>query len=105
VIKLTRFLIFLSKEKLRHPCNEKVTIMKRVLYITVLVSFFIGTSVFTSIAASEQESHHPSGAQAAASTSSDGMMMQQGAGMNLRYLLGEMPKRSFRSIPKPTSLR
>jgi Spy/CpxP family protein refolding chaperone len=56
--------------------------MKRVLYITVLVSFLIGTSVFTSIAATEQESHHPAGVQAAASTSSDGMMMQQGAGMN-----------------------
>lgn len=54
--------------------------MKRSLYIAALISFFMGTTVLTSVAASEHESHHPMGAQTAA-TSSQGMM-SQGAGMN-----------------------
>ncbi len=56
--------------------------MKKVLYMAVLVGFFLGASVLTSLAASEHESHHPAAAQAAATPSSRGMMMQQGAGMN-----------------------
>ncbi|MGK2945414.1 MAG: Spy/CpxP family protein refolding chaperone [Desulfuromonadales bacterium] len=56
--------------------------MIRILYTAVLVSFFMGATVLTGLAASEHESHHPAGAKAAASTSSAGTMMQQGAGMN-----------------------
>lgn len=55
--------------------------MKRTMYIAVLISFFMGTTVLTSVAASEHESHHLMGEQTVA-TSSQGMMMQQGDGMN-----------------------
>ncbi|MGK2906485.1 MAG: Spy/CpxP family protein refolding chaperone [Desulfuromonadales bacterium] len=67
--------------------------MKRVLCIVVLISFFAGTSVLTSIA-SEHESHHPTGAQAAASSSSQGMMMQQRAGMNQMPCMAAAPSGS-----------
>ena len=53
--------------------------MTRMLCTAVLVSFFIGATALTSLAASEQTSHHPADAQSA--SSSPGMMMQ-GAGMN-----------------------
>jgi hypothetical protein len=52
--------------------------MKRVLFTAVLVSFFIGTTVVSSLAAAEHEAHHPAGAQSAATTSSHGMMGPQG---------------------------
>ncbi len=52
--------------------------MKRVLFTAALVSFFIGTTVTSSLAAAEHEAHHPAGAQSAATTPSQGMMGQQG---------------------------
>ena len=59
--------------------------MKKVLYTTVLISFFMGATVLTSLAASDHEAHHPGGEQTAAPTSSEKMMMPQAAGM------GQMP--------------
>jgi len=70
---------FESRNELRHPDNEKEITMTRMLCTAVLVSFFIGATALTSLAASEQTSHHPADAQSA--SSSPGMMMQ-GAGMN-----------------------
>jgi len=52
--------------------------MKRVLFTAVLVSFFIGTTAISSLAAAGHEGHHPSEAQSASTTSSQGMMGQQG---------------------------
>jgi len=52
--------------------------MKRVLFTAALVSFFIGTTVISSLAAAEHEAHHPAGAQSAATTSNQGMMNPQG---------------------------
>lgn len=54
--------------------------MKRVLFTAVLVSFFIGTTVLSGLAASEHEAHQSGSESAAATTSSPGMMMQQGTG-------------------------
>jgi len=51
--------------------------MKRILFTAVLVSFFIGTTVISSLAAAGHEGHHPTGAQSAATTSPQGMMGQQ----------------------------
>lgn len=68
--------------------------MKRVLYIAMLASLFVGSSVLISLAASENESHHPAGAQTAATTSPQGMMMQQGAGMNQAPCMSAQPSAS-----------
>ena len=59
--------------------------MKRVLFTAVLISFFLGTTVLTSVAATDHEAHHPTGSQDAAPTSSEKMKMPQGGGM------GQMP--------------
>jgi Spy/CpxP family protein refolding chaperone len=56
--------------------------MKRVLCTAVLISFFMGATVLTSVAASEHESHHPTDSQPAATTPAKAMMMQQGEEMN-----------------------
>jgi len=50
--------------------------MKKVLFTAILVSFFIGTTVLSSLAAAEHEGHHSGGMQSVAS-SSHGMMGQQ----------------------------
>jgi len=50
--------------------------MKRILFTAVLVSFFIGTSVVSGLAA-EHEAHHPAGAQSTATTTTQ-VMGQQG---------------------------
>jgi len=63
--------------------------MKRAVVAAVLISFFVGISVISSLAAAEHESHHPDGAQAAATSSSQGMMMQQGVGMNQMPCMAE----------------
>ncbi|TFH54235.1 MAG: hypothetical protein E4G89_00555, partial [Methanothrix sp.] len=52
--------------------------MKRVLFTIVLVSFFIGTTAISSLAATGHEGHHPTEAQPATTTSSHGLMGQQG---------------------------
>lgn len=52
--------------------------MKRVLFTALLISVFMGTTVISSLAASEHEAHHPAGAQSAATTSTQGMMSPQG---------------------------
>jgi uncharacterized membrane protein len=52
--------------------------MKRVLFTAVLVSFFIGTTVVSNLAAVEHEAHQPAGMQSSATKSSHGMMGQQG---------------------------
>ncbi|AMV70601.1 hypothetical protein DBW_0201 [Desulfuromonas sp. DDH964] len=52
--------------------------MKRVLFTAVLISVYIGTTVISSLAASEHEAHHPAGAQSAATTSKQGKMNPQG---------------------------
>ena len=52
--------------------------MKRVLCTAVLVSFFIGTTVISSVAAAEHEAHHPAAEQPAATTSTQGMMSPKG---------------------------
>lgn len=63
--------------------------MKRVFCTAVLVSFFMGATVFTSFAASEHESHHPTAMQATATTSAKGMMMKHGAGMSKMPCMAE----------------
>lgn len=56
--------------------------MKKVLYTAVLMSFFIGTTVITSVAATDHEAHHPTGELTTAPTPSGKMMMPRGAGMD-----------------------
>lgn len=65
--------------------------MNRALATAILISFFMGATVLTSLAASDPESHHPVGEQAAASTSSAGMMKQQGPGMNQMPCMAAAP--------------
>lgn len=50
--------------------------MKRVFFTAILVSFFIGATALSGLAAAEHEGHHSGGMQSAASTS-HGMMGQQ----------------------------
>ena len=45
--------------------------MKKVLYTAVLMSFFIGTTVLASVAATDHEAHHPGGEKTAAPMSSE----------------------------------
>lgn len=52
--------------------------MKRVLFTAILVSFFLGATVISSLAAAEHEGHHPAEAPATATTSPQGMMGAQG---------------------------
>jgi hypothetical protein len=59
--------------------------MKKILYTALLISFFIGTTVLTSVAATDHEAHHPTDSQDAVPTSSEKMRMPQGEGM------GQMP--------------
>jgi len=57
--------------------------MKKVLYTVVLISFFMGITVLTSVAASEHEAHHPTGEQTATSTSSERITAGMGHDMDL----------------------
>ncbi|WP_020676573.1 Spy/CpxP family protein refolding chaperone [Geopsychrobacter electrodiphilus] len=53
--------------------------MKRVFFTAILVSFFIGTTALSSMAAAEHQDHRPCGMQPSA-TATPGMMGQQGKG-------------------------
>lgn len=54
--------------------------MKRALLTAVLISFVMGASAISSLAASEHGGHHPGKAQSTATASTPGMMGHQGMG-------------------------
>ena len=68
--------------------------MKRVLCTAVLVSFFIGSTVTSSLAAAEHEAHHPGGEQPNATTTSQGMgrmpCMADPAADSMSQMMGKM---------------
>lgn len=77
--------------------------MKRVLCTAVLVSFFVGSTVISSLAAAEHRAHHPGGEQTTATTSTQRMMGPQGRGKmpcmadpaagSMSQMMGKMGKR------------
>lgn len=76
--KIINTLPIVSYESRQQASQQEEFIMKRVLFSAVLVSFFIGTTVISSLAAAGHEGHHPTGVQSTSATPSHGMMGQQG---------------------------